>query len=86
MMKSESDYNQGMKKLRRTEMPSVQEVAVESVIARASQVIGDRSAALRWMGTPVRSLDLATPISILGTTDGVLRVTDVLGQMEHGIW
>jgi putative toxin-antitoxin system antitoxin component (TIGR02293 family) len=60
--------------------------AVESIISRAIEVIGDRDQAMRWLGTPVRALDFATPISLLGTGAGAARVEDVLGQMEHGIW
>jgi uncharacterized protein (DUF2384 family) len=41
---------------------------------------------MRWLGTPVRALDFATPISMLGATEGVEKVMDVLGQMEHGVW
>jgi len=59
---------------------------VQSVITRASQVLGDRDEALRWLGTPVRGLDFATPISLLGSAQGLVRVLDILGQMEHGIW
>jgi putative toxin-antitoxin system antitoxin component (TIGR02293 family) len=59
---------------------------VESIISRAIEVIGDRDQAMRWLGTPVRALDFATPISLLGTGAGAARVEDVLGQMEHGIW
>ncbi len=60
--------------------------AVEPVIERATEVIGDRDEALRWLGTPVRALDYATPISLLGTPEGIARVRDVLGRMEHGVW
>jgi putative toxin-antitoxin system antitoxin component (TIGR02293 family) len=60
--------------------------ALESVIDRATEVIGDREDAMRWLGTPVRALDYATPISLLGTREGAARVEDVLGQMEHGVW
>lgn len=59
---------------------------VNRLIDRATEVIGDHDQALRWLGTPVRALDYATPISLLGTKKGVARVEDVLGQMEHGIW
>jgi putative toxin-antitoxin system antitoxin component (TIGR02293 family) len=62
------------------------QLALESVINRAAQVIGDRDEAMRWLGTPVRALDYATPISLLATREGVTRVEDVLGQMEHGVW
>ena len=36
--------------------------------------------------TRVRSLDFATPVSLLGTSEGTMRVTEVLGQMEHSLW
>ena len=62
------------------------EISVESVIDRAIEVMGDRDEAMRWLGTPVRALDYATPISLLGTSEGATRVEDVLGQMEHGVW
>ena len=60
--------------------------AISPIIDRATEVIGDRQAAMRWLGTPVRGLDFATPLSLLATEDGQLRVNDILGQMEHGIW
>jgi uncharacterized protein (DUF2384 family) len=60
--------------------------AIDAIIDRATEVIGDRQEAMRWLGTPVCGLDFATPISLLGTEEGQIRVTDILGQMEHGIW
>lgn len=56
------------------------------MIARASEVLGSRDEAMRWLGTPIPALGLATPISILGTKEGVQRINDVLTQMEHGVW
>lgn len=82
----ESGYNNGMPTLRERAKVRPPEPAIKSVIVRASEVIGNRTEALRWLGTPVRSLDFATPISLLGTSEGMMRVTDVLGQMEHGVW
>jgi uncharacterized protein (DUF2384 family) len=55
-------------------------------VARATEVFGDEDAAFRWLGTPVAALDYATPISCLGTHQGVMRVNDVLTQIEHGVW
>ena len=66
--------------------PGPLDLAIESVITRATQVIGNREEAMRWLGTPVRALDYATPVSLLGTRKGSARVHDVLGQMEHGVW
>ena len=56
-----------------------------SVIAQAVQVIGDKSQAMRWMGTPVRDLDYSTPVSLLGTRKGRQAVITVLGRLEHGV-
>jgi len=68
------------------QLTTKKEEIVAHVIERASEVIGNRDKALRWMGTPIRALDFATPISLLGTKKGAQRVNRVLGQMEHGIW
>lgn len=66
--------------------PSNQETRLPSIIARATEVIGDRQEAMRWLGTPIRGLDYATPISLLATEEGAQRVNDILGQIEHGVW
>jgi len=57
----------------------------EAVIAKAIEVIGDEQAAMRWMGTPVRALDYATPISRLADQQGQADVLRVLTQLEHGV-
>lgn len=56
-----------------------------SVIHRASEVLGDRSDAMRWLGTPVRALNYATPISLLHDSKGREDVLTVLGRLEHGV-
>lgn len=56
------------------------------VLQRAIEVIGNRDESLRWLGSPIRALDLATPISLLRSQNDVDSVLDVLGQMQHGIW
>jgi uncharacterized protein (DUF2384 family) len=55
-------------------------------IARATEVFGNEDAAFRWLGTPVAALDYATPISRQGRHQGAMRVSDVLTQIEHGVW
>jgi hypothetical protein len=57
----------------------------EAVIERAVEVIGDREQAMRWLGTPVRALDYATPISRLHDKEGQAGVLRVLTQLEHGV-
>ena len=61
------------------------QVDVDGVIERAAEVLGDREKALRWLGTPVRALDYATPISLLSDPAGKERVLTILTRMEHGI-
>jgi putative toxin-antitoxin system antitoxin component (TIGR02293 family) len=60
--------------------------AIEGILGLATEVIGNRQRAMTWLGTPLRGLGFATPISLLGTKMGKEEVTDILGQMEHGIW
>ena len=64
---------------------SIQPQSVEFVVSRAIEVIGDQPAALRWLGTPVRALDYATPISRLYDPQGQSEVLKVLTQLEHGV-
>jgi putative toxin-antitoxin system antitoxin component (TIGR02293 family) len=59
--------------------------AESSVMERAIEVIGDKNDALRWMGTPVRDLDYATPVSLLATAKGRTAVMVTLGRLEHGV-
>lgn len=60
--------------------------ALVDVTARAIEVLGTREKALRWLKTPVRSLGDQTPLSLLGRPEGVVRVEDALGRIEHGVW
>ena len=61
------------------------DTAREAVINRAIEVIGDRKAALRWLGTPVPALQYQTPISLLDNSEGQATVLSVLSQLEHGV-
>ena len=62
------------------------ESRVDDITARAIEVIGDRDEALRWLGTPVRALGYATPISLLKDEAGAKEVLDVLAALEQGSW
>jgi putative toxin-antitoxin system antitoxin component (TIGR02293 family) len=68
---------------RENEDPSI---VLEAILSRAIEVIGNEASALRWLSEPVRKLNYATPISLLGTPEGEALVEEVLGQMEHGVW
>jgi len=62
--------------------------AVETLINRATELMGGRDEALGWLGTSVRALDYATPISLLGTHIHHellgLRVVKDFGTLERG--
>jgi putative toxin-antitoxin system antitoxin component (TIGR02293 family) len=59
--------------------------STDALIDVATEVLGDRETALRWMGTPVQALDYATPVSLLSSEDGFNRVVAVLDQLQHGV-
>jgi putative toxin-antitoxin system antitoxin component (TIGR02293 family) len=62
-----------------------QDQAQAAIIRRTVEVIGNESDAMRWLGTPVRALNYATPISFLHDPQGREKVLSVLGRIEHGI-
>ncbi len=64
-------------------MPLQQEQT--EILHRAIEVIGDEAEAMRWMGTPIRALNYATPISLLHDAEGYEAVRTVLGRLEHGV-
>jgi putative toxin-antitoxin system antitoxin component (TIGR02293 family) len=66
--------------------PAVSMGTLVDVTARAIEVLGTREKALRWLKAPVRSLGDQTPLLLLGSPDGVVRVEDALGRIEHGVW
>ena len=72
-------------KPQRTKANATDAAALQQVVTRATEVIGNADEALRWLGTPVRDLDYATPISLLGAPDGKNRVLVVLDRLEHGV-
>jgi len=55
------------------------------LLRQATETIGSEEAAMRWMGTPVRALNYATPISMLHDASGFEAVRVVLGRLEHGV-
>jgi uncharacterized protein (DUF2384 family) len=55
------------------------------VTRRAVEVIGNEREAMRWLGTPIRALNYATPISLLYDLAGRNAVLAVLGRLEYGV-
>jgi putative toxin-antitoxin system antitoxin component (TIGR02293 family) len=68
-----------------SEPQSGQDTDIEPIVKRSIEVIGNREEAMRWLGTPVRALDYATPISRLHDPAGREQVLAVLTQLEHGV-
>ena len=63
----------------------IEDQAESSVLHRAAEVLGDRSNAMRWLGTPVHALNYATPISLLHDSKGREEVLTLLGRLEYGV-
>ena len=59
---------------------------IVDIVAHAMEVFGNRTKALRWLRTPIPSLDNETPEDMLKREGGIERVQDVLGRIEHGVW
>ena len=70
---------------RRTPEDPTRESRLEQILDRATDVIGTREEAMRWLGTPVRALNYATPVSLLVDDAGADRVLAVLTNLEHGV-
>jgi putative toxin-antitoxin system antitoxin component (TIGR02293 family) len=67
------------------EMKTIRALLQEPIVDRAIAVIGDKNEALRWLGTPVRALNYATPISLVATAVGRKAVFSTLDRLEHGV-
>lgn len=55
------------------------------LLARSTQVLGDQSAAERWMVEPVMALE-RRPIELMTTCVGVQAIDDHLTRMEFGVY
>ena len=55
------------------------------VIKRATEVFGDENKGQLWLNTFNAFLD-DTPINILNNKDGIKKIIDVLGRIEHGVF
>jgi putative toxin-antitoxin system antitoxin component (TIGR02293 family) len=56
------------------------------VLASATALTGSQEAAMRWLGTPVRALNYATPISALSKPEGKEAILAVLHRVEYGVF
>jgi len=58
------------------------------LLAKATDVLGDREKAIGWMKAPNRALGGATPTSVLDidTALGARAAEDVLVRIEYGVF
>ena len=57
----------------------------DHVLYAATACLGSEDKAIRWLSKPNRALAGAIPYRLLDTEEGVLRVLQVIGRIEHGI-
>lgn len=58
----------------------------QAVIARAAETFGTAEKAAAWLDRPNAALGGCTPLSLIGSRDGALRVISVLGRIDHGLF
>jgi len=56
------------------------------ILAQATRVFGDQSAAERWLEQPAMALDGRRPLDLLASPAGVELVETLLGQLEFGVY
>ena len=59
--------------------------SLEHVVSRAIEVMEDEEDGILWLKTPIYALGNRSPFSYLGTSDGIQRVLNLLGQIEWGL-
>ena len=55
-------------------------------VQRGIEVIGNKSAFIDWLHSPVLSLGNKAPIDFLDTSFGIQMVTKILGRLEQGVY
>lgn len=61
-------------------------VRLARVLAMATEVLGDRDKARRWVVGPNRALGMVAPLTLLDTDIGAGEIFDELGRIEHGVY
>lgn len=56
------------------------------LVDHATEVLGSREKALRWLHAPNGALSGATPNSMLSEVSGIEAVEAVLVRIEHGVF
>ena len=69
-----------------TQLQSDRLFRIAQIVARATEVLGDRARAVRWMTEENRALAGARPLELLDTEIGEAQVRDVLGRIDYGLF
>jgi putative toxin-antitoxin system antitoxin component (TIGR02293 family) len=64
----------------------VTDLSREMVIEKAVEVFGTREDALVWLDLPAMALGQTTPASLLGSEAGRQTVSNLLLQLEFGVY
>lgn len=57
-----------------------------AVVAQATDVLGSRAAAERWLIAPAMGLDQRRPLDLLKTSDGTEMVKTLITRMDYGVY
>lgn len=60
-------------------------VGVDNVLEHAFDVFGSDDKVQLWLNTPNGALNHSKPVDLLNVPEGLTRVYDILGRIEHGI-
>jgi len=69
-----------------TQLQSDRLYRIAQMVARATEVLGERARAVRWMTEENRALAGARPLDLLDTEVGEAEVRDVLGRIDYGLF
>lgn len=69
-----------------SDAPTDRQSRESRLIAQASEALGDRARAERWLGKPSRALDGRRPTDLLDSDDGALEVEQLLVRIQHGVY
>jgi putative toxin-antitoxin system antitoxin component (TIGR02293 family) len=59
---------------------------IAQMVARGTEVLGERARAVKWMTQENRALSGARPLDLLDTEIGEAQVRDVLGRIDYGLF
>jgi putative toxin-antitoxin system antitoxin component (TIGR02293 family) len=59
---------------------------IAEVMAKGTEVFGDKNAFMHWLAQPNTALGSRTPKSLLDSRFGTDMILDELGRIEHGVF